>query len=106
MFTINGIMWRIVFVGSGSQYLTRSDGSITIGMTNGNNHMIYLDKHLRGRLLDKVTAHELTHAFCFSYDIYMDIEQEEFMADWISNYGRDLIYLLDDLMSQLKRARA
>lgn len=106
MFRINGIYWEVVFVDSGSQYLTRSDGSITIGMTDGNTHTVYLNRHLRGRLLDKVLAHELTHVFCFSYDVYMDISQEEFMADWISNYGRDLIYILDDLMRQLKRLQA
>ena len=106
MFKINGIYWEVVFVNSDSQYLQRSDGSVTIGMTDGNSHTVYLNRHLRGRLLDKVLAHELTHVFCFSYDVYMNIEQEEFMADWISNYGRDLVYLLDDLMRQLRRARA
>ena len=28
-------------------------------------------------------------------------EQEEYLADWISLYGTDLIYLLDDLMSNI-----
>ena len=43
-------------------------------------------------------AHELCHAFCFSYDIHMSIQEEEFLADWVSRYGRDLITILDDLM--------
>lgn len=41
------------------------------------------------------------HCFCFSYNIHMPIEQEEYLADWISLYGTDLIYLLDDLMSNI-----
>ena len=105
-FKINDILWETRFVDSGSRFLTRSDGSITIGMTNGNTNIVYLDKHLRGRLLDKVIAHELCHCVMFSYDIYMDIEQEEFLADWFSNYGRDTVYLLDSLMTQLKNDRA
>jgi hypothetical protein len=32
----------------------------------------------------------------------MPIEQEEYLADWISKYGTDLIYLLDDLMVNLQ----
>ena len=106
MFIVNDIYWHVVFVESGSYFLQRSDGSITIGMTNGNTHTVYLDKHLKGYMLDKVLAHELCHVFCFSYNVYMDIEEEEFMADWISRYGRDLVYLLDKLMSKMKRARA
>lgn len=106
MFIVNDIYWSVIFVESGSYYLQRSDGSITIGMTNGNTHTVYLDKHLKGYMLDKVLAHELCHVFCFSYNVYMDIEEEEFMADWISRYGRDLVYLLDKLMSKMKRARA
>jgi len=31
----------------------------------------------------------------------MPIEQEEYLADWISLYGTDLIYLLDDLMANI-----
>jgi hypothetical protein len=32
----------------------------------------------------------------------MPIEQEEYLADWISRYGRELVYLLDDLVKILK----
>ena len=38
-----------------------------------------------------------------SYNISIPIEQEEFLADWISIYGEDLIYLLDDLMGAISR---
>ena len=105
-FVINDTPWETRFVDSGSRFLTRSDGSITIGMTDGNTNTVYLDKHLNGRMLDKVLAHELCHCVMFSYNIYMNIEQEEFLADWFSNYGRDTVYLLDNLMRQLKNSRA
>ena len=34
MFTINGIEWRIIWVNPNSADLMRSDGSITVGMTD------------------------------------------------------------------------
>ena len=47
----------------------------------------------------RVMAHELCHAFCMSYNIHMPIEQEEYLADWISLYGAELVYLLDEILS-------
>lgn len=107
MFVINGIEWEIVFTSAYSTDLMRSDGSITVGMTDFNTKCVYLSKSLNGAFLRRVMAHELVHCFCFSYNIEIPIEQEEFMADWISLYGTELVYLLDDLMASiLKKAYA
>lgn len=106
MFTINGIHWNILFVDPLSDYLKRSDGSKTVGMTDGNTYTVYLSNMLRGKFLEKVICHELCHCFCFSYNITIDIETEEFMADWISLYGKDLVYLLDSIMSNIVRKTA
>lgn len=104
MFVINGIEWDIIFVNPGSDKLRRSDNSITCGVTDFSDRCIYLSDMLDGGFLRKVLCHELCHCFCFSFDIHMSIEQEEYLADWISRYGEDLIYLLDDLMrTMLKR---
>lgn len=99
MFKINGIKWNIEFVPVTSPFLTRSDGSQSVGVTDANTSTVYLSNRLKGAFLRRVTAHELCHCFCFSYDIHMPIEQEEYMADWISLYGSDLVYLLDDILS-------
>lgn len=107
MFTINGYNWNIVWVNPNSDKLRRSDGSITVAVTDWNDMCVYMSKSLRGEFLRRVMAHELCHCFCFSYNISMPIEEEEFMADWISLYGSDLVYLLDDLMNTvLKKAYA
>lgn len=106
MFTINGIRWHISFVEPYSNYLRRSDGSLTVGVTDFPKKTVFLSNLLKGTFLRKVTAHELTHCFCFSYSIVLDIEEEERMADFIATYGEELIYLLDDVMSQIKYATA
>lgn len=106
MFVCNGIVWQIQFVNAGSRLLQRDDGTLTIGMTDGNTHTIYLSNRLHGRLLDKVLAHELVHCIFFSYDIVVDNDFEEKIAQWVSIYGREVVYLLDDLMQILYKARA
>lgn len=103
-FVVNNKEWNLVFVNPSNNNLKRSDGSITIGMTDNNTKSVYINNRLNDYLFDKCLAHELCHVFCFSYDIYMPIEQEEYLADWISRYGRELVYLLDDLMQTLKKA--
>lgn len=99
-FIINGINWKIRYVDLDSPMLSRSDGSKTVGMTDWNTCTVYLANKLRGRYLERVLCHELCHCICFSYNIKMNIEQEEFLADWISLYGRQVIDLLDDILSQ------
>lgn len=102
-FSINNQIWHIVFTAPNSPKLRRSDNSLTVGVTDGNDGCVYLSDALRGAFLRKVVCHELVHCFCFSFDISIPISQEEFMADWISRYGEDLIYLLDDLMQSISR---
>lgn len=97
-FYINGIHWGIKYVDPDSSKLKRSDGSTTVGMTDWNARTVYLADNLQGRFLEKVLAHELCHCICFSYGIHMNIEQEEFLADWVSVHGRKVIELLDYLL--------
>lgn len=102
MFEINGILWRILFVNPHSEHLMRSDGVYSLAVTDWNDKTVYLSNIPKNGYLRKILAHELCHCFCFSHNISMPIEQEEYLADWISLYGTDLIYLLDDLMVNLQ----
>lgn len=103
MFEINGIEWDIVFTNPSSDLLRRSDGSLTCGVTDETTHCVYLSDMLQGAFLRRVVCHELVHCFMMSYSIHIPIDQEEFMASWISEYGEDLIYLLDNLMRSILR---
>lgn len=106
MFNINGVEWDIVYVKPNSKNLFRSDGTATVAVTDWNDRCIYLSDALYGAFLRRVVAHELCHCFCFSYNISMPIEEEERLADWISLYGTELVYLLDDLMNIILRRTA
>ena len=106
VFEINGIEWELIFVNPNNNRLQRSDGSWTIGMCDNSDKSISINNRLNDYMTDKCLAHELCHAFCFSYDIHMSIQEEEFLADWVSRYGRDLITILDDLMYIVLKNRA
>ena len=104
-FIVNNHKWDLVFVNPNSKYLKRSDGTITIGMTDNNTKTVYINNRLSDYMTNKVLAHELVHCFCFSRNIYMPIEEEERLADWVSLHGVDLVYLLDDLMDTILKKR-
>ena len=58
MFTINNIMWQIVFVPSGSNKLMRSDGSISLAVTDFNDKTVYVSDNIKNGYLRKIIAHE------------------------------------------------
>lgn len=101
MFVINGVEWDVIFVNSGSNKLRRSDGSITVGVTDGNDMCIYLSDMLQGAFLERVLCHELTHAVCMSWGISIPLETEEWLCNFMSEHGKEIIYLLDDLMMNI-----
>lgn len=105
LFVINGVEWELCFVPASSDKLRRSDGSITVGMTENSDdfHAVYLSNALYGQFLRRVLCHELVHCFMFSYSIHISIQEEEYIANWVAEYGTDLIMILDDLMRTMIR---
>lgn len=102
MFFINGIQWSIRYVPAFSEYLQRSDGSFTIGMTDGVTNEIFICDKLHGNKLKHVVCHEVVHAFCFSYGVSFPIEFEERLCNFVADYGEEIIWLVDDLLAILK----
>ena len=103
MFTINGMQWSVRFVPLYSEDLMRSDGSYTFGMCDGNTNTIYIAKSLNSDFTERILCHELTHAICFSWDISIPIETEEWLCNFMADHGKEIIYLLDDLIAIFKR---
>lgn len=99
MFTVNGKTWNIDFVEPLNRNLMRSDNVYTLGVTDNSLKKIFLSNKLYGKMLDKVLCHELVHVYSFENDCEIDIQTEEIIADFMSLYGRDIIYLADDIMN-------
>lgn len=101
MFTINGQKWNLEFVNSDDPILTRSDGSQTVGVTVKNNHTIYISDDIRGDFLKTVLTHELCHAYCISYNIYLPIEYEEVFCNLIADYGDNILQMSECILDNL-----
>lgn len=44
---------------------------------------------------------QITHAAMFSYNVDLSIEQEELIADLISTYGEEIIYITNKIFTKL-----
>lgn len=104
--TVNGIDWKIKLVNCNSEFLRRSDGVITLGVTDCNVFTVYLCNELRSGLLYNVLCHEMCHVFVFSFGYYMSIEEEERLAQFIANFGRQIVNGTDYLIENLIRDMA
>lgn len=103
MFTINGLDWNLEFVSNESSLLCRSNGSRTIGMTDSETQTIYIAEGLSSTMLRKVLVHELCHAYCVSYGVYLPIEYEEKLCDAIATYGKSILSLSDCIIENLNK---
>ncbi len=102
MFLINGVDWEIAFVPPNFPLLQRMNGDFTIGACDNLTRTIYISKEIQGDLLKKVLCHEITHAAMFSYNVDLSIEQEELIADLISTYGEEIVYITNKIFSKLE----
>ena len=105
-FTVNNTIWILQFVNPHNRHLLNSRGDYTLGVTDNNVKTVYIADNLSQYMTDKVLVHELAHAHAMEYGYYMPIEVEEIVCDFMSLYGRNIIYLADDIMSDLLRSAA
>ena len=105
-FYMNNYRWEVVTVSSTSKWLRRSDGVLTLGVTDCNEMIVFISQHLRGSLFRKVLLHELTHAWMFSYDYKLPIEQEEFVCDFLASNAEDIIAKADEIICYSLNKRA
>lgn len=100
-FEVNKTLWKLKFVDSKNSHLRRSDGSWTIGVSDNNVKTVFVSDILSDYMTDRVICHELCHVFSFENDLNIPISTEEIIADFMSLYGRNIIYLADSIMSSL-----
>ena len=102
MFQINNTWWKIEFVNPLDPILLKSDNSYTIGVCDNNTKTIYLSQNLNKKLLKKVLCHEVVHAAMFSYNVVLDLEEEELLADIIATYGEEIIDVTNKVFKKLR----
>lgn len=102
-FIVNSNVWRLDFVRPSSKHLLRSDLTRTIGVSDNNLKTVFISDNLSDYMIDRVLCHELVHVFSFENDCSYDIETEEVIANFLSLFGRDIIYLADELMGNILR---
>ena len=103
MFLINNIYWKLSFVSPDFPLLQRESGDFSIGACDNLTRTIYINQFLRGQKLKKVLAHEITHAAMFSYGVNLSYQQEELIADLISTYGEQIVFITNKIFNKLKR---
>lgn len=100
-FIINGIEWNLYLVEPYSRYLTWYDGTQKLGITYGITHEVYVSNALSNRMKEDVICHELCHCICYSYGIKMPINEEERLCNFVRDYGREVIYILDNILRNI-----
>lgn len=100
--SINNKDWEIARTDDPDK-LMRTDGTVTLGMTDINDRTIYLWSGLSEMMFRKVLLHELSHAFINSYGIYLNLEEEEILCSFVDTYSTHIIEEADFLMQLLKR---
>lgn len=102
MFLINNIYWKLAFVSPDFPLLQRRSGEFSIGACDNLTRTIYINERLKGDLLKKVLCHEITHAAMFSYNVTLSVQQEQLVADLISTYGNEIIYITNKIFTKLE----
>ena len=102
MFNINGETWYIKFVRPLDSVFVMDSGEYTIGVCDDPSKTVYLADTLRGKLLKKVLCHEIVHCAMFSYNVELNYEQEELLANIIATYGNEILDIANDIFKRLR----
>lgn len=100
-FTVNNHIWKLQFVRPSSQNLRRSDGSYTFGVTDNNVKTVFIVDNASEYMTDKILLHEIAHVHALEYDYSIPLWVEEIVCDFLSLYGRSVVYMADDIMSKI-----
>ena len=105
MFTINGEQWFIVLVMPYDVALLMPNGNYALGACNDATKTIYISNELYGEVFEQVLCHELVHASMFAYDMKLDHNEEELIAEIISVFGEEIIDITDIMFDKIRRGR-
>ena len=105
MVNINGDDWKVLIVSSNHPVLQRPTGSFTLGCCDNDVKAIYIAEGLTDFYFKKVLCHELVHACMYSYNVNLNDEQEEVLADLIATYGQEIMSIANSIFKRLAEFR-
>ena len=103
MFNINGVGWEIKFASPNHPKLQRNNRTFALGSCDNLTHTIYISENVPMNKLRKVLCHEITHAAMFSYNVKLELSQEELIADLIATYGTEIIDVTNRIFSRIAK---
>lgn len=105
MFVINGEQWWIVLVTPHDIALLMPNGKYALGACSDTTKTIYISNELHGEAFEQVLCHELVHASMFAYNVRLEHDEEELLAEIISVFGEEIIDITDVMFERIKRGR-
>lgn len=115
-FLMNGYLWGVRFVHPTDPFLMDRTNELRLATTDPATMTVYLSTELSGELLMRVLTHELGHCCMFSYGLLQElheivppdqwIEAEEWVCNFVADYGREITNLSDRLLSKFITAKA
>jgi Zn-dependent peptidase ImmA (M78 family) len=105
MFTINNEQWDIVLVAPYDVALLMPKGEYALGACNDATKTIYISNELHGEMFEQVLCHELVHASMFAYDVMLEHDEEELIAEIIATFGEEIIDITDIMFDKIRRGR-
>lgn len=99
-------LWRIVFENPNSPNLQMSDGRQVLGLCDNNIKKIFIADNQYGHKQEHIICHEITHAICQEYDIYMPYDLEEELCNFMADHARETVEILDRILFAISRRTA
>lgn len=106
LFKVRNNLWQIIFVNPNNQNLVTSNGNKVLGVCDNNTKTIYIANNQTYRKTEHIICHEITHAMCFEQNIEIPYELEEKLCNFMADYGREIIDILDEIICILKKRAA
>lgn len=103
IFRIRNNLWEIIFVNFMNKELVTSNGDRVLGVCDNNTKTIFIADNQTGSKTEHIICHEITHAMCFEENIDIPYELEERLCNFMADYGREIIYIVDDLLYAIQK---
>ena len=104
-FFINQNIWQVIFTQPNDKNLRMSNGKQVLGLCDNNIKSIFIANNQSLYKTEHILCHEVTHAICMEYNINIPYDLEEKLCNFMADYGKEVIYIVEDLILALIKKR-